>query len=188
MSNRSDITELLNAAHSGDASAQDAAYRAVYDELKSCARRQSAVTPGSSLTPTALVSELYLKLRGSRIEPVHSRRHFVALAARAMRQIMVDHARRRSRAKRGGGALHFELDTRDVGVETAEQALALDAALTRLSARDRELAQIVEWHFFGGLSFGDIAAEVGRHERTVRRDWEIARAFLRKAISEAPAP
>ena len=188
MPNPSQITELLNAAHSGDAAAQDTAYQLVYDELKRCARRQSAVTPGSSLTPTALVSELYLKLRDSRVEHIHNRRHFFSLAARAMRQIMVDYARHRTRAKRGGGALHFELDTSGIGAETSEQALALAAALTRLAGRDSDLAQVVEWHFFGGLTFADIAAEVGRHERTVRRDWEMARAYLRKAMSEAAAP
>jgi len=102
-----------------------------------------------------------------------------------MRQIMVDHARLRTRAKRGGGAVHLELDTSDIGAETSAQALALDAALTQLAARDPELAQVVEWHFFGGLTFGDIAAEVGRHERTVRRDWEMARAYLRRAMSAA---
>ena len=187
MPNPNQITEILNAANSGDVAAQDAAYALVYDELKRCARRQSAVAPGSSLTPTALVSELYLKLHDSRVERIHNRRHFFSLASRAMRQIMVDHARHRARAKRGGGAVHLELDTSDIGAETSEQALALDAALTQLAARDRELAQVVEWHFFGGLTFGDIAAEVGRHERTVRRDWEMARAYLRKAMSAVTA-
>ena len=180
----SQITDLLNAANSGDAAAQDAAYELVYAELKRCARRQSALTPGSSLSPTALVSELYLKLRDSRVERIHNRRHFFALAARAMRQIMIDHARHRARAKRGHGIEHLELDTNDLGAATAEQALELDAALTRLGERDADLAQIVEWHFFGGLTFQDIADELGRHERTVRHDWELARAYLRQAMDQ----
>jgi RNA polymerase sigma factor (TIGR02999 family) len=178
----SEITELLNAANSGDAAAQDAAYQLVYDELKRCARRQSALAPGSSLSPTALVSELYIKLREHRVERIHNRRHFFALAARAMRQIMVDHARHRARATRGRGLEHFELNTSDLGAATAEQALELDAALTRLGERDVDLARIVEWHFFGGLTFQDIADELGRHERTVRHDWELARACLRQAM------
>src|SRR5450432_4942555 len=115
------ITELLNAANSGDAAAQDAAYSLVYDELKRCANRQSALAPVSSLSPTALVSELYLKLRDGHLDRIQNRRHFFALAARAMRQITIDHARHRTRAKRGGGAEHFEVDTRDLGATTAEQ-------------------------------------------------------------------
>ena len=184
----SEITELLNAANSGDAAAQDAAYGLVYDELKRCARRQSALAPGSSLSPTALVSELYLKLRENRVERIHNRSHFFALAARAMRQITIDHARHRARAKRGGGAEHFQVDTNDLGAATAEQTLELDAALTRLGTRDAELAQVVEWHFFGGLTFQDIADELGRHERTVRHDWELARAYLRREMHQAAVP
>jgi RNA polymerase sigma factor (TIGR02999 family) len=187
MANGAEITELLNAANSGDAAAQDAAYQLVYAELKRCARRQSALTPGSSLSPTALVSELYLKLRESRVDRIHNRRHFFALAARAMRQIMIDHARHRARAKRGRGVEHFELNTSDLGAATAEQALELDAALTNLARRDGELAQVVEWHFFAGLTFQDIADELGRHERTVRHDWELARAYLRQAMQQGPA-
>jgi RNA polymerase sigma factor (TIGR02999 family) len=184
MANGAEITELLNAANSGDAAAQDAAYELVYGELKRCARRQSALAPGSSLSPTALVSELYLKLRENRVDRIHNRRHFFALAARAMRQIMIDHARNRTRAKRGGGVEHFELNTSDLGASTAEQALELDAALTALGKRDADLAQVVEWHFFAGLTFQDIADELGRHERTVRHDWELARAYLRQAMDQ----
>jgi RNA polymerase sigma factor (TIGR02999 family) len=184
----SEITELLNAANSGDAAAQDAAYQLVYDELKRCARRQSALMPGSSLSPTALVSELYLKLRENQVERIHNRRHFFALAARAMRQITIDHARTRTRLKRGGGAEHFEIDTNDLGAATAEQTLELDAALTGLTARDSDLAQVVEWHFFAGLTFQDIADELGRHERTVRHDWELARAYLRRAMNQGAQP
>jgi RNA polymerase sigma factor (TIGR02999 family) len=176
------ITELLNAANSGDAAAQDEAYAVVYDELKRCARRQSALAHGSSLSATALVNELYLKLRAGRVDHIQNRRHFFALAARAMRQITIDHARHRTRAKRGGGLEHVEVDTSDLGASTAEQTLELDAALSHLSLRDPDLAQLVEWHFFAGLTFQDIADELGRHERTVRHDWELARAYLRQAM------
>jgi RNA polymerase sigma factor (TIGR02999 family) len=187
MATGSKITELLNAANSGDAVAQDAAYALVYEELKRCARRQSALAQGSSLSPTALVNELYLKLRAGQVDHIQNRRHFFALAARAMRQITIDHARHRTRAKRGGGAEHIEINTRDLGASTAEQTLELDAALTGLSERDPDLGQLVEWHFFAGLTFQDIADELGRHERTVRHDWELARALLRQAMDAGHA-
>ena len=101
MAFEADITELLNAARSGNPDAEETAYALVYDELKRCARRQKAFVPGSSLSPTALVSELYLRLSHHRGDPVRDRAHFFALAARAMRQIVVDHARRRASVKRG---------------------------------------------------------------------------------------
>ncbi len=184
MASGAEITELLNAANSGDAAAQDAAYALVYDELKRCARRQSALAQGSSLSPTALVNELYLKLRAGNVGPIQNRSHFFSLAARAMRQITIDHARHRSRAKRGGGVENLEVNTSDLGATTAEQTLELDAALTGLGKHDADLAKLVEWHFFAGLTFQDIADELGRHERTVRHDWELARAYLRRAMDQ----
>jgi len=183
MAGEADITELLNAAQSGDSDAQETAYALVYDELKRCARRQKAFVPGSSLSPTALVSELYLRLSGHRADRIRDRAHFFALAARAMRQIIVDHARRRTSVKRGGAVDHTDVATLDLATATAEQALELDAALTVLAERDADLARLVEWHFFAGLSFDEIAAELGRHERTVRRDWELARACLQQSMS-----
>ena len=182
MATGSGLTELLNAANSGDAAAGDAAYAIVYDELKRSARRQSALTPASSLSPTALVNELFVKLCEQHVARIHNRRHFFALAARAMRQITIDHARHRTRVKRGRGIQHQSIDTADLGAATAEQALELDAALTALARRDGDLARVVEWHFFGGLTFQEIADELGRHERTVRHDWELARACLRQAM------
>ena len=102
-----------------------------------------------------------------------------------MRQITIDHARQHSRVKRGGGVENVEIDTSDLGAATAIETLELDAALEALNQCDRELGQLVEWHFFAGLSFHEIAAELGIHERTVRRDWELARAFLRQAMDES---
>lgn len=185
MAEPADITELLNAAHSGDDAAQETAYALIYDELKRCARRQKALAPASSMSPTALVSELYLRLNGHRLDRIRDRGHFFALAARAMRQIIVDHARRRTSAKRGGAAEHTDLSALDIATATADQALELDAALTALAARDADLARLVEWHFFAGLTFEEIASELGRHERTVRRDWELARACLQQSMSSA---
>ncbi|HEY6985215.1 MAG TPA: ECF-type sigma factor [Rhodanobacteraceae bacterium] len=186
MADADDITELLNAAQSGDSDAQATAYAMVYEELKRCARRQKALAPGSSLSPTAIVSELYLRLSGGhRSDRIRNRAHFFALAARAMRQIVVDHARRRTSLKRGGAADHTDVATLDLATATAEQALELDAALTTLAQRDADLAQLVEWHFFAGLTFEEIAEELGHHERTVRRDWELARACLQQSMSAA---
>jgi len=184
MAETADITELLNAANAGDASAQETAYALVYGELKRCALRLRAA-PGSSLTPTALVHELFLRLNGRRVARIHNRVHFFSLAARAMRQIVVDHARRRASLKRGGGADVSELDSSIELGAGAEDALDLDAALTRLAARDAELARVVEWHFFAGLTFKEIGAELGRHERTVYHDWELARACLQDAMRGA---
>ena len=182
MATEAEITELLNAATSGDAAAQDAAYALVYDELKRCARRQGAAQNGAAFTPTALVSELYLKLQLGNLGRIANRRHFFALAARAMRQITIDDARRRASSKRGGGVDDFEVNTSDLGATTAEQTLDLDAALNALFKRDPDLGRLVEWHFFAGLTFQDIADELGCHERTVRHDWELARSYLRRAM------
>jgi RNA polymerase sigma factor (TIGR02999 family) len=186
MAATADITELLNAANSGDPAAQETAYALVYDELKKCAQRQRGFAPGSSLTPTALVHELFLRLSGQRVTKIHNRVHFFSLAARAMRQIVVDHARRRASLKRGGGVDVTDLDDAlDIGDRMAEEALDLDAALTRLNERDPDLVRLVEWHFFAGLTFKEIGAELGRHERTVYHDWELARSVLQESMREA---
>lgn len=186
MTSASEITGLLNAANSGDASAQASVFDLIYDELKRCAQRQRGLAPGSSLTPTVLVHELFLRLNERRVGTIQSRAHFFALASRAMRQIIVDHARRRQSAKRGGGVELTDIDNAlDLSDVSAEQALDLDAALTRLADRDADLARVVEWHFFGGLSFKEIGAEIGRHERTVYHDWELARALLQESMSGA---
>jgi RNA polymerase sigma factor (TIGR02999 family) len=186
MADAAEITGLLNAANSGDAAAQQSVFELIYDELKRCAQRQRNLAPGSSLTPTALVNELFLRLSERRVGTIQNRTHFFALASRAMRQIIVDHARRRQSAKRGGGVERTDIDNAlDLSDVSAEQALDLDAALTRLADRDADLARVVEWHFFGGLSFKEIGAEIGRHERTVYHDWELARALLQESMSGA---
>jgi RNA polymerase sigma factor (TIGR02999 family) len=189
MAETADITELLNAANSGDPAAQETAYALVYDELKRCAQRQRGYAPGSSLTPTALVHELFLRLNAQRAQKIQNRVHFYSLAARAMRQIVVDHARRRSSLKRGGDVEITGMDSAyDVGEHTADETLDLDAALTRLTETDPDLARVVEWHFFAGLSFREIGEELGRHERTVFHDWELARSVLQESMRTEPRP
>jgi RNA polymerase sigma factor (TIGR02999 family) len=183
MADASEITELLNAANSGNAAAQETVFGLIYDELKRCAQRQRRSAPGSSMTPTALVHELFLRLNQRHVGQIESRAHFFALAARAMRQIIVDHARRQQSVKRGGGIEITDIENaQELGVQSAEEALDLDAALTDLAARDPYLARVVEWHFFGGLSFKEIGTELGRQERAVHHDWEFARALLQESM------
>lgn len=183
MADASEITELLNAASCGDAAAQQSVFSLIYEELKRCAQRQRRAAPGSSLTPTALVHELFLRLSQSHVDKIQNRGHFFALAARAMRQIIIDHARRRQSAKRGGGIEITNIDNAsDLGINSAEEALELDAALTSLAKRNAYLANVVEWHFFAGLTFKEIGAELGRNERTVHHDWEFARAMLQESM------
>jgi RNA polymerase sigma factor (TIGR02999 family) len=182
------LTGLLNAAQAGDSDAATAAYTLVYEELKRSARRSlRGGRPGDTLTPTALVHEVYLRFCEHDGQPLRDRTHFFALAARAMRQILIDHARRRTSLKRGGEVQMVDVDSSlSLQADDLTRTLELDAALRELEKRDVDLARLVEWHFFGGLDFQEIANEIGRHERTVRRDWELARAFLLRALSTAP--
>ena len=182
------LTSLLNAAQSGDAAAAQSAYDLVYAELKRRARNSlRGAAPDQTLTPTALVHEVYVRFSEREAPPLRDRTHFYALAARAMRQILVDHARRRSAGKRGGGAQVTDFDQAlSIHSGDVERTLELDRALGLLEARDPDLARLVEWHFFAGLNFHEIAHETGRHERTVRRDWELARAFLHRELSGRP--
>lgn len=180
------LTELLNAAQSGDSEAADAAYGIVYDELRLRAGQSLRRLPGATLTPTALVHEVYLRFSDHGGKLLRDRSHFFALAARAMRQIVIDHARKRGALKRGGEQRAVELDTAlDLADADLSRALEIDTALRALEARDVDLAQVVEWHFFGGLTFDEIADAMQRHERTVRHDWELARAFLRRQLGTA---
>jgi RNA polymerase sigma factor (TIGR02999 family) len=174
------ITELLRAVEGGDKAARDRLFAVVYAELRGLARGQLRRIPArDTLSTTALVNETYLKLAGERPWSARDRSHFFALAARAMRQILVDHARRRARQKRGGGAEPVSLNEALLPApDRAEELLALDAALLRLEAMDAELAQIVEWRFFAGLSVEEVAELLAISDRTVKRHWRAARAFL----------
>jgi len=151
----------------------------VYQELRRIARgqRRAAGSP-VTLDTTALVHEVYLKLQGIPESTRFDRVHFLSLAARAMRQILVDHARSRTRIKRGGPYSITGLSD-DIGVASElVDMLALDEALTQLAHVDARAGQLVEWHVFGGLAMPDIAQLQGVTERTAFRDWRRARAFL----------
>jgi RNA polymerase sigma factor (TIGR02999 family) len=182
------LTDLLNAAGSGDSDAAAAAYRIVYAELKQWAAQSLRRAPGATLSATALVHEVYVRFSDHDAKPLRNRGHFFALAARAMRQIVIEHARRRTAIKRGGGLAATDLESAiQLHDDDITRALAIDAALRTLEARDTNLARLVELRFFAGLTFEEIAAATGRHERTVRRDWEFARAFLHSELDEGGA-
>jgi RNA polymerase sigma factor (TIGR02999 family) len=184
-----DTAELLAAARAGDRAAHERMFAHVYAELRRIASRQAArFQPSATLSTTALVHEAYLKLAGDHIVEVADREHFLALAARAMRQILVDHTRSRHRQKRGGGAQHVPLDHVVVaGSESIADVLALDQALDRLEGVDAELARLVEWRFFAGLTLGEIADLTAVSERTLKRDWQVARAFLARELTGGAA-
>ena len=176
---------LLRASRSGDRAAFDRLFESLYGELKRLARRQlRRGRPGQTLSTTAVVHETYLKLtQGSPVD-VHDRGHFMALAARAMRQVIVDVARRRQAHKRGSGEAAALLDESEIAVDAvAEELLAVEESLKKLEAVDERLARIVEWRFFGGMSEEEIAQTLGVTSRTVRRDWRQARAFLFRDIA-----
>jgi RNA polymerase sigma factor (TIGR02999 family) len=150
-------------------------FTSAYAVLRALAHRQLRKSGGHTLNTTALVHEAWLKLEKGGADPA-SHTHFVSVAAIAMRQIVIDHARRRGAQKRGAD-LRSTLD--DVGQESGvEELLAIDAVLTRLAALDERLARVVEWRFFGGLDEREIADALEVDVRTVRRDWRKARAFI----------
>lgn len=180
------ITELLRGIERGEREARDQLFEMVYRELRTIARRQLARRRGpATLNTTALVHEAYLKLAGDSLLSTRDRGHFFALSSRAMRQVLVDHARRRLRGKRGGGAAVLPLEGIDVPVsERAEELIALDGALARLEEMDADLARLVEWRFFGGLSVEEVAGLMEVSDRTVKRHWRAARAFLYRELAE----
>jgi RNA polymerase sigma factor (TIGR02999 family) len=183
----SDTLTMLRARRSGDESVADELFARMYGELRDIARQKlRSFRPGETLNTTALVHEAYVRLVDqSRVEP-GDRAHFLALASRAMRFVLVDHARARHAAKRGGGAAHVRLDDIQVAAdERAEDLLQLDAALGLLSEADARLAEVVEYRFFGGLSHEEIAAATGRSVPTVKRDWTRARTWLYRAMQES---
>lgn len=175
------ITSWIAAARSGDREAAERLYGAVYDDLLRLARAQRARLPaGDTLSTTAVVHEAYLRLDRARRLEVADRHHFYSLAARVMRQVLIDGARRELAGRRGAGLEPQPLppDEALVAPERPAELLALDEALDALAARDPELARVVELHFFGGLPLASVAEIVGGSERTTRRAWRRARAFL----------
>jgi RNA polymerase sigma factor (TIGR02999 family) len=176
-----DVTRLLEAAVQGDSQAMDRLVPLVYEDLRRVAHRQlDREGGGHTLQTTALVHEAYIKLATGGAMTATSRAHFLAIAARAMRQVLVDYARRRKAAKRGGGVISVTLGDEAGAADTsADDLLALDDALNQLEPRQR---QVIECRFFGGMEEKDIAEALGISERTVRRDWVKARAWLYREL------
>ncbi len=180
MTQSADITQWLDAARGGDRDALDRVLSTLYNELHSMARRQLAGQHGQTLDATALVHEAYFKLIGRREAQFEDRAHFFAYAASAMRSVVVDYARQRMAQKRGGD-MHRVTDLpEDIegGIRLDEDMLSLDVALSRLSAVDARLGQVVELRYFAGLSEVEIATLQKRSERSIRRDWQKAKLFL----------
>jgi len=180
------VTVLLRAAGGGDASAQGQLFDLAYQELKRIARGALRRNGSEhSLNPTSLVHEAYMKIAGG-VGALNDSTHFYSLFARAMRQVLLDLVRADATVKHGAGQRRVELTERLPGADRSlEDLLQIDHALNRLQRMDPELAELVEWHFFGGLSFVEIAAARGVTERTVRRHWEMARALLVEAVEGA---
>ncbi len=180
-----EITALLVAAGGGDRSAFDRLFEAVYSELRTIAHRQLRRSMGHpTLDTTALVHEAYLKFSKQEQWTVANRLHFYRLAARAMRSVVIDHARSRGRVKRGGDRVLVELDEGIAAAPVrADELVAVDDALSRLETIEPELAQLVEWRFFAGLSVEEIATLLEVSDRTVKRRWRTARAFLFQDLS-----
>lgn len=184
------VTRVLAAIAGGDRLASDRLLPLVYDELRRLARQHMARESGpQTLQATALVHEAYVRLLGpDGGSALHwdSRGHFFASAAIAMRRILVEHARARHAVKRGGHAPRVTLDDVDVAAPEVDAGLdiaVLDDALTRLSAIDARQSRIVELRFFGGLTVEETAAVTGLSPRTVKREWQMSRAWLRREMS-----
>lgn len=178
------LTQLLRDARDGDSDAGNRAYSLIFQRLRDAARAQLRRGGQATLTPTALVNEAWLKLAMATYE-IRDREHYLAIASTAMRQIVVDAARASVASKRGAGAVRVTLseslaeDTFDVGV------LSLEEALQRLEKLDARLAKVVQYRYFAGLTEEEIAHVLGVTDRTVRRDWRKARAFLHAEIKGA---
>lgn len=181
---RGEVTILLGAVRAGDHGAGHRLFDLVYAELR---RRAGALMsgrrPGHTLQPTALVHEAYVRLLGDGRCPWEDRAHFFGAATRAMRSILVDHARASSAAKRGGGVRPAELRDTAAPPESADEVLAVNEALARLERVDAVKARIVEMRYFGGLEFSEIARALDLSERTVYRQWEGARAWLFRELT-----
>ena len=181
-----DPTHLLTEWRNGNRAALDQLFPLVYDDLRKRARAQLRQQPGGhTLTTTALVHETYLKLIAVERVSWQDRAHFMALAATAMRHVLVSYARRNRAAKRGGGQVALSLDEAPVFTDTgSEQLLVLDEALGKLAQMDDRLSRTVELRFFGGLTIEEIAEALGIAPSTVSLDWQKAKAWLGQELAE----
>lgn len=184
-----DTTGLLRSARAGRRKAADALFEHLYDELRALARaRLSGQRPGATLDTTGLVHEAYLRLVDRSRVTATDRAHFFALAARVMRFVLIDRARARTRDKRGGARPHVPFDVVQVAAdEAAWDLLVLDEALAGLRSHSERLVEVVEYRFFGGLTYEEMAEVTGRSVATLERDWVRARLWLYRALRGAEA-
>jgi len=182
----SDVTRILNAIEQGDAKAVDELLPLVYEQLRLlAAQKLSREPPGQTLQATALVHEAYLRLVGAEAQSWKSRGHFFAAAAEAMRRILVENARRKKSAKRGGGHLRIDLDSVAAAAEEkSDELIALDEALIKLAAQDSMKANLVKLRFFTGLSIDQAAEVLGISRATAIRHWSFARAWVFNQIKK----
>lgn len=181
-----DVTDLLLSWRQGDAKALDRLVPLVYDELRRVARRHlQREAPGHALQATALVHEVYLRLVDVDRLTLNNRTHFFSVAAKLMRQILVDHARRQHAGKRGGGATMVSLeDVSPAAQPPSVDVLALDQALDALSAIDAQQGIVVELRFFAGLNIAETAEALEISTATVEREWALAKAWLYRRLSQ----
>ena len=183
-----DITTLLGELRNGDKKAEARLIELVYPELRKIARRfLRKERAGHTLQPTALVNEAYLQLAGQHDKDWHNRAHFYAVAAQVMRRLLVDYARQRNAAKRDGHLQRVEFaDELTVADETLDEVLDIDEALGRLAVFDPRGCQVVVLRFFGGMTEEEIAAVLKIAARTVKRDWNAAKAWLHGELAKVP--
>lgn len=183
----SDVTQLLQSIEAGEPQATDQLLTLVYDELrKLAAAKMAQEQPGQTLQPTALVHEAWLRLAGNGVPVFDGRAHFFAAAAEAMRRILIDRARQKRSLKRGAGAERLNLDQLD-RLETAVTAdddmlLAIDEAVTKLAREEPDSAEFIKLRFFAGMTNEEAARAQGIPERTARRHWSFARAWLHREL------
>lgn len=186
MTNDADITQILRAMRSGDASAAEQLLPLIYAELhRLAASYMRRERKDHTLQPTALINEAYLRLAREDLE-WQNREHFIGVAANVMRRVLVDHARAHNAGMRGGGQRRVELEEGiAVSEERSSELLSLDEALSRLAAVNLRQARIVELRYFGGLTVDEVAALLSIAPRSVKRDWALARIWLHKELHEA---
>lgn len=182
---RGEITQLLDAYSSGERDALDRLMPLVYDDLRAIAHRRLGLErPGHTLNTTAIVHEAYVKLVDQATATWRDRAHFFAVSARVIRNLLIDYARERKAAKRGGDAIRLPLNEQLAGERPRTiELLALDEALTALGRRDERLERVVECRFFGGMSMKETAETLGISLSTAERDWRKARAYLYEMLA-----
>ncbi|HUL52929.1 MAG TPA: sigma-70 family RNA polymerase sigma factor [Opitutaceae bacterium] len=180
----SEITQILQAVGRGEAGASEKLLPLVYDDLRRhAAVRMAREAPGQTLQPTALVHEAWLRLVGDGDRTWENRAHFFGAAAEAMRRILIENARRKSRLKRGGDQVRVDIDQLELAATTPDdKVLLIDEALEQLQAQDPDKARIVVLKFFGGRTNQEVAEIMGVTERTVERHWAYAKAWLYQII------